>query len=77
MQHRSKFYEDKRAGKFTFLTCIWFAYGALLKQGTTAAPIGGSFPSSTIYSIFFFLLFFIGLYDIAYESSILYGHLVK
>ncbi|XP_058789176.1 glutamate receptor ionotropic, kainate 2 isoform X2 [Phymastichus coffea] len=39
---RKKLEGDSRADKFTFLTCMWFVYGALLKQGTTVAPIGDS-----------------------------------
>ncbi|XP_011501269.1 PREDICTED: glutamate receptor ionotropic, kainate 2 [Ceratosolen solmsi marchali] len=39
---RSKFAKDEQAEKFTFLTCMWFVYGALLKQGTTFSPIGDS-----------------------------------
>ncbi|KAJ8675862.1 hypothetical protein QAD02_011648 [Eretmocerus hayati] len=39
---RSKFTRDHQREKFGFFTCMWFTYGALLKQGTTAAPIGDS-----------------------------------
>ncbi|XP_008203431.1 glutamate receptor ionotropic, kainate 3 [Nasonia vitripennis] len=39
---RGKFARDEKAEKFTFLTCMWFVYGALLKQGTTASPMGDS-----------------------------------
>ncbi|KAL7289919.1 hypothetical protein TKK_0016306 [Trichogramma kaykai] len=39
---RMQFATDDRAKKFTLFNCLWFVYGALLKQGTTTAPIGDS-----------------------------------
>lgn len=31
--------KDNPSEKYSFNTCMWFVYGALLKQGSTVSPI--------------------------------------
>ncbi|XP_034937609.1 glutamate receptor U1-like [Chelonus insularis] len=36
--YRSRLWGDDSTERYSFTTCVWFTYGALLKQGSSAAP---------------------------------------
>lgn len=42
-QYRSQIFGGTKEDTYTYTACVWFTYGALLKQGSPITPVNGKF----------------------------------